>query len=142
LVVPSVFGSGAFGALGLGFWDAGIIYSDNTTITFVWDVVTDQCPVNSTCGYQLELRHLELSYVDKYVINNLLTNTKTISYKRSGHYQVFMCSFTIEGQNPPLCSDWTNSISSGMVVIGVQTPINKPWILYWRQPAPTGGGIK
>jgi len=131
---------------GIGLWEASVIYTDNTSSTVAWDKPEGSvCEPGKFCGYELELRHLEITtVVYKAKVAGLDTVQYSFPYRRSGHYKLF--GRTISCDDAALnvncqTSEWVNSTSDGMVVIGVPSPQNRPWILYWRLPPPGGGGI-
>lgn len=132
-----------------GLWDASVIWKDDPTATIAWDASKNSdgsdfyCPVETTCWYEIELRSLEVTFIDKYTVPfpNL---SQEVPYKRSGHFQVFGRLCTQSNMDPaPVCSDWGDSINSGTITVPPYLPgNNKGWILYWRIPPPGGGGIE
>lgn len=140
LLLPAV----AFGASGL--WEASLIYTDNNTVTLAWDASTSTCMTGKYCGYEIEMRHLEIiTFIDRYTVQNLAQTQAIIPYKKSGHYKSYIRSVQCEDAILKLnCaySEWTDSMANGMIVIGVPEPVARPWLLYWRLPAPTNGGIE
>jgi hypothetical protein len=135
LLLMGFFPPYSFGETGL--WDYSFIYSDNPTIQIAWDPGRT-CPTGMTCGYEVELRHLEQPFIDKY---NVPTTSCTASYKKSGHYEVFVRGWQSSDMVSFTYSDWAQSTKAGQISIGVPTPVSKGWLLYWRLPVPSGGGI-
>ncbi len=131
---------------GKGLWEASVIFSDDLSVTMAWDVTTSTCPSGIYCGYELELRNLEIpTFVDNYKIAGFNIAQRVVNYKRSGHYKLFMRSMVCDDVGFSIgCvySGWVDSMTNGMIVIGVPSPTASPWILYWRLPAPSGGTIQ
>ena len=96
-----------------GLWDFSLIFSDESAITFGWDATPDPCPSGQQCGYELELRHLEQDFVDKYVIRGLATTTVQATYKKSGHYKLFIRAWSSADMQAFNYSEWNDSTASG-----------------------------
>jgi len=132
---------------GTGLWEASVVHTDSGMATLAWDPSTNECEPGFFCGYELELRHLEIaSFVDRYKVPGIATAQKMVAYKRSGHFRIYVRTVKCADEAMTDCDDnvseWADSISSGMIVVGVPEPKQGPWILYWRLPPPGGGGIE
>lgn len=122
----------------ISFVDSPLYEVDTAQVTFYWDPPSSG-PTPS--GYEVKLNSIDTG---QNFIYTTPSPSVTISRPRTGHFIVLVRSYILVDGQKNYSTAWIASTSNTDAQIWVNGVFVRQggWILFWKMPAPGGGGIE
>jgi len=107
-------------------WD-GMMYVASTSLTMAWNAS------ERATWYEVQAVDIDHVLAPVYDLGTTDQLSMAISQQRTGHYM-----YRVRACNDAGCSDWAESTDPTYATVYGQS---KAWRVYWKVPAPSGGGV-